>query len=213
MQDVDFSRFYRREQQNNRSGGSHSRARAKGQERSSFFSSRMLLWISFFILFSAGVFTGIRVQSWIYQKQIDSNIEPSEISLANIPRTSNEDAEENSISDSLHIDAHAGNSSAPAEQPATQNGVATTHSEENFAENLRQAQDAYIILARIYDDEREAHRQGLVLKKEGLDVFLARSGDRMKVYVGPVEGKQEAYGVLMKVKKHSEFKSAIMYKK
>ncbi len=192
MQDIDFARFSRRQAQTKPHSGLRSHAVAQPQKK-----NRYILPVLGVLLFVAGIVLGARAQAWYYQKQFDSNIKPSEISLANIQE------KETAISDNIRVDT-------TEMESASADG---TEVSSQIEQAIQTTQQAYLILARIYVDEKEAHRQGMVLKKEGLRVFLARSGEKMKVYVGPVEGKDEAYEVLAKVKKHTEFKGAILYEK
>lgn len=72
---------------------------------------------------------------------------------------------------------------------------------------------SHLILAKVYDDPNEAHRFGLQLQKKGFPVFLAASGNRMKLYVGPIEGEANARKQLAQIKGLPDFQGAILYRK
>ena len=72
---------------------------------------------------------------------------------------------------------------------------------------------SYLIWAKTYETKEDAYRYGLALKKKGLPVFLARNGSKLKIYVGPITGKDEAYQMLSKVKSFPTFQGAILHKK
>ena len=93
-----------------------------------------------------------------------------------------------------------------------QDETAVTPATEEIEEDL-QKKDSYLILAKIYREKAKAHKQGLILKHKNLPVFLTENGNKMKVYVGPIQGKTEAYNMLAKVKSVPVFKGAILYKK
>lgn len=86
---------------------------------------------------------------------------------------------------------------------------------KNKTKDLKQEKDqtSHLILAKVYDDPNEAHRYGLQLQKEGLPVFLAASGNRMKLYVGPIEGEKKARQQLAQIKRLPDFQGAILYRK
>lgn len=42
---------------------------------------------------------------------------------------------------------------------------------------------------------------------------MARNGKKVKLYVGPIEGKTQAYETLAQLKKNPEFAGAILYRK
>ncbi|MDW8306835.1 MAG: SPOR domain-containing protein [Leptospiraceae bacterium] len=92
-------------------------------------------------------------------------------------------------------------------------GSPTKQNAQNIEKALRESRELYLILARIYSDEKEAYRHGHQLKQMGFPVFLAKSGQKTKIYVGPLEGKKEAYEQLAKIKAMSNFRGAILYKK
>ncbi|GEM_PF-3473509 len=71
----------------------------------------------------------------------------------------------------------------------------------------------YVIFAKKYADKKKAFYDGSQLKKAGYPAFLVKSGDKIKVYVGPLGGKEEAYYYLANLKKIEQYKNAILYKK
>lgn len=105
------------------------------------------------------------------------------------------------------------------ETPVMKESVAKPANQAEESEKATEIQKApadksqYIILARMYRDHAKAEKFGYLLKQAGLPVFLAENGKKMKIYVGPITGRQDAYKMLARVKKVREFKGAILYKR
>ena len=102
----------------------------------------------------------------------------------------------------------------PPRQKKSDN-VRVTRSEEKISTEKRETDNvgSFLILAKIYPDEKEASLAGLGLKRDGLKAFMARNGKKVKLYVGPIDGKADAYEALARLKKNSEFSGAILYRK
>lgn len=112
------------------------------------------------------------------------------------------------------------NPSAPQDNPqdnpqdkAKGGALPVSGEKSQITQTLQSIEAEYIILAKVYPSREQAHLNGMILKKEGLPVFLAENGSMMKVYVGPIAGKSKAYEMLGKVKRNPEFQGAILYKK
>ena len=71
----------------------------------------------------------------------------------------------------------------------------------------------FLIWVKTYQDRSKAYQHGYFLKREKLPAFLARSGNKMKLYVGPINGKNEAFKILARVKGWRPFKGAILHRK
>ncbi len=198
MQDIDFGRFYRQKRRVSLS----EMAQEKKRRHSPLSNRNTLLAIAAMGIFLAGLVFGSRWERYSYTRQIENNAVGEEISTANIAPP-----ETKEIHNSIRIEK---NSEALA-QPANEKKVVAV--QEQVEQALKNSKDAYLILAKIYSDEKDAYLHGRELKKQGLPVFLARSGKKVKVYVGPIEGKNAAYQHLSLVKSMPEFRSAIMYKK
>jgi cell division septation protein DedD len=181
MQDIDFSRYYRRPRRSLAdSEAASSKAKIPPVNKLSLY-----LAIAFSSL-AIGFIGGTQLQKNKMTREIEGRVVPETVSTNRIANTA-PDAEH--VNDTVH----------------------TTHS-ENIDTNA-EPRSSYLILAKIFPDEKEASLAGLGLKRGGLKAFMARNGKKVKLYVGPIEGKTEAYDVLAKLKKNSEFSGAILYKK
>lgn len=181
MQDIDFSRYYRR---NRRPQGVPESRHAKHGVP----VSRVSLYLAIaFSSLALGFIAGTQLQKQRMLRELENRVVPesvkdSTIATANI-------ATENESKDSVQI-------TRPAE-------AASPGSKET----------SYLILARIYPDEKEASLAGLTLKRSGMNAFMARNGRKVKLYVGPMDNKKDAYETLARLKKNPEFSGAILYRK
>ena len=73
--------------------------------------------------------------------------------------------------------------------------------------------ETYLIWAKTSSDQEKIYREGLFLKEKKLPVFLAVNGSKLKVYVGPIQGRHKAYKILSQIKQYPSFKGAILHKK
>ncbi|MDH5717360.1 MAG: hypothetical protein OEZ22_06950 [Spirochaetia bacterium] len=144
------------------------------------------------IIFFLGILGGIRWQmhKFDYNKIDLEKNEDLSLSTANINPEINKE-----------------NNNRSKEEKITLNPGNSTKSPLKFEE------DAYLILCRKYSDKKEAHRQGFMLKKTGIPIFLVETGSKMKIYAGPITGKDDAYTLFAKIKAMPEFNGAILYKK
>lgn len=182
MQDIDFSRYYRRPRRP-LSGAEAPESRAKLPQVNKI---SLYLAIAFSSL-AVGFIGGTQLQKNKMSREIEGRVIPESINTSRIANT------------------------APASEQTSET-VHTTRPDET-TESVRDSRSSYLILAKIFPDEKEASLAGLGLKRGGLKAFMARNGKKVKLYVGPIEGKNEAYEVLGKLKKNSEFSGAILYKK
>ncbi|MCB1146366.1 MAG: SPOR domain-containing protein [Leptospiraceae bacterium] len=203
MQDIDFGRFYRERGGNRESTRTrktvrdHSITRGNSQHGGLPTSQKLLVYgvSGAILLFTLGMFVGSRWERNRLIRQVETETVGEEMTTANVSNTKNNIQ----IEESLKVEK---NSEPVAEQ-----------SEEKIRSAIEGSGESYLILARIYSDQKEAYSAGRQLMKTGLPVFLAKNGKKLKVYVGPVQGKNEAYQYLAQVKNISDFKGAVMYKK
>jgi cell division septation protein DedD len=104
---------------------------------------------------------------------------------------------------------------AAAEEEKAAETIRTTRPPEGarLTRTDKSIEGSYLILAKIYPDEKEASLAGVNLKRNGMKAFMARNGRKVKLYVGPIEGKSAAYETLAQLKKNPEFSGAILYRK
>lgn len=196
MQDIDFSRYYRRQRSLTRrgerpySGGENTESKGTGLP-----VNKLSLYLAIaFSSLAIGFIGGTQLQKSKMTREIENKIVPDSIATANV----------------------AANGQTPAgETEKVEGSVHTTHPGE-IKETLvkdKHVGGSFLILAKIFPDEKEASLAGLNLKRAGHKAFMARNGKKVKLYVGPIDGKHEAYETLARLKKNSEFSGAILYKK
>ena len=184
MQDIDFSRYYRR-QRPPYAGKGPADSKPTGTP-----VNKVSLYLA--IAFSAlaiGFIGGTQLQKNKMVREIEGKVVPDSIVTANV---ANAAPEGEKVSDSVRM-------------PRPDEKAQAAGSKENAG--------SYLILAKIFAEEKEASLAGLSLKRSGHKAFMARNGRKVKLYVGPIEGKNEAYEVLGKLKKNSDFSGAILYRK
>lgn len=198
MQDVDFGRMYKYR---------HTKQRTDNFVQPGRLQHKLgVLLLVAVLSYLFGLFSGIQFERYQNQKDIAAGqVDQSQVSV----NISNEDLDPRiNISADLSAEDSTSNSNA-IEEPQ----ISDQDAGQSIKEVLKSDQSSYLILARMYKEKARAYYNGSVLQKKGLPVFLAESGNKMKVYVGPVQGKNDAYKMLAKVKKVPEFSGAIMYKK
>lgn len=186
MQDIDFSRYYRRPRhQSGPAERPESRSTAPAVNKLSLY-----LAIAFSSL-AIGFIGGTQLQKNKMTREIEGRIVPESIATANVAANAAPDTEK--VSDNVRV----------------------TRSEEKIGAEKRETDNtgSFLILAKIYPDEKEASLAGLGLKRNGLKAFMARNGKKVKLYVGPIDGKADAYEALAVLKKNNEFAGAILYRK
>lgn len=184
MQDIDFSRYYRR----GRRAGAYSGTEVAETRQAPLKVNKLSLYLAIaFSSLAIGFIGGTQLQKSKMTREIEGKVVPDSIATANVaqPQARND------------------------EEKVSENVRMTRPEEKTPAE----AKASYLILAKIFPDEKEASLAGLNLKRNGQKAFMARNGKKVKLYVGPIEGKAEAYETLAKLKKNSEFSGAILYKK
>lgn len=201
MQDVDFGRMYKYKR---------SSSRQDPQFPAAKFQQKLGVVVFFaFLFFVLGIFTGIQFER--YQSRSSDTSDALSFAEQTSANVGSED-----IDPRINISADLSHEEEQLDKDIAESSAAALVSQEekpDIRKALKSEQPSFLILARIYDDKARAYYNGSVLQQKGLPVFLAESGKRMKVYVGPVKGKNAAYGMLAKVKKVPEFNGAIMYKK
>ncbi len=196
MQDIDFGKAYRRRpaQQADRNQSKPAGSKLHG------LMGRLTFGVSIFVVaFTIGLVAGMHFQKQRISAQLDADIAEQEVNKTSNVAAAGIDKKECEPPHSWDAELNRciRKKEKPAETKILQPGK----------------KNSYIILGKIYPDKKKAYKAGLTLMKQGIKVFLAESGNRMKLYVGPVEGKKEAYNMLARIKKHTEFRGAILYKK
>lgn len=199
MQDFDFGKHY----QKNLSA----RAGVENPGGSSAWVKKLSLLGSIVIVtFFMGMITGIYYQKERFQAPSGENGGENITQTLNVNPNQGDGESQEEILKSIV----SGDSSKSTKTPA---GNKNSEKPDAMSKALQSDQIEYIILAKIYPSYEEAHLNGLKLQKIGLPVFLTESGQKMKVYVGPIGGKTRAYNMLSQIKKIREFNGAILYKK
>jgi cell division protein FtsN len=188
MQDIDFSRYYRR----GRRAGAYSATESTETRGTPLKVNKISLYLAIaFSSLAIGFIGGTQLQKNKMTREIEGKIVPDSIATANVAQAGN--GEEEKVSENVHL-TRPDEKARPEASP-------------------KEAKASYLILAKIFPDEKEASLAGLNLKRNGQKAFMARNGKKVKLYVGPIEGKPEAYEILAKLKKNSDFSGAILYKK
>ena len=228
MQDIDFGRLYKSQRKHHSSEYRSPLHEKDNNYRSPLFRTSTFLIFLFLFAFTIGLASGvyIRESKDSYNREniqgkkylLSKNQNTNEFASANIGNSQN-----NSLNpyredfDSIKFPANEvqeNPSSASSPDDILENETeAKNNNSDLLEENTVKSNDSYLIWAKTYENKQEAYRYGLALKKKGLPVFLARSGARLKIYVGPIHGKNEAYQMLAKVKSFLPFKGAILHKK
>ncbi len=185
MQDIDFSRYYRRQRPPYAGKGP-----AENKPAGTPVNKVSLYLAIAFSSLAIGFIGGTQLQKNKMVREIEGKVVPDSIVTANV---ANSTPEGEKVGDSVRM-------TRPDEK-----AQASVSAKENAG--------SYLILAKIFAEEKEASLAGLSLKRAGHKAFMARNGRKVKLYVGPIEGKNEAYEVLSKLKKNSDFSGAILYRK
>lgn len=192
MQDIDFSRYYRKQR---RPVGAKEAPEAKP---SGTPVNKVSLYLAIaFSSLAIGFIGGTQLQKNRMVREIEGKVVPDSvgaehktIATANVAQ---KDADGEKVGDSVRM----------------------TRPDEKVKAEARDkdGSGSFLILAKIFSDEKEASLAGVNLKRSGHKAFMARNGRKVKLYVGPIEGKNEAYEVLAKLKKSPDFSGAILYRK
>lgn len=187
MQDIDFSRYYRR----GRRPGEFTANEKVSSQGAPFQVNKLSLYLAIaFSSLAIGFIGGTQLQKSKMTREIEGKVVPESIATASFANTQND------------------------EEKVNENVRVTRPDEKIRTDNVSSEPKAnYLVLAKIYPDEKEASLAGLNLKRNGHKAFMARNGKKVKLYVGPIEGKEAAYETLAKLKKNSEFSGAILYRK
>ncbi len=191
MQDIDFSRYYRKGRR------TYSASEAPEARKTGAPVNKLSLYLAIaFSSLAIGFIGGTQLQKNKMMRELENRVAPESaqngtIVTANI--AAGPVAETEKAPDSIH-------------QTRPDEVVRTSRPD-------RGSEGSYLILAKIYPDEKEASLAGLNLKRNGMNAFMARNGKKVKLYVGPIEGKSSAYAALAQLKKNPEFTGAILYRK
>ena len=194
MQDFDFGKYYQK-------NGLDSAGATGGP---TWIKKLSLLGSIVIVTFFMGMITGIIYQKDRFAPPVDGSQDSGVTQTSNINPDQAESTEEILNGITSNSSTQEQSSSSVQEKTAQNRGL---------PQALQSDQAEYIILAKIYSSYEEAHLNGLKLQKVGLPVFLTESGQKMKVYVGPITGKNRAYNMLAQIKKLREFNGAILYQK
>lgn len=194
MQDIDFSRYYRKGRR------PFPGSDAPEPRKSAPPVNKVSLYLAIaFSSLAIGFIGGTQLQKNKMMREFEGKIAPDSI-VGDPAKTI--------------VTANVAAPSAPDARKSSENIHTTLPDEKVQAEKpAKDALGSFLILAKIYPDEKEASLAGLNLKRGGMKAFMARNGKKVKLYVGPIEGKTEAYEALARLKKHSEFSGAILYRK
>ena len=204
MQDIDFGKFYV-----NKKANAHNRSKNTERVNTVGHLKKFSVFLLLFILaFTMGAFGGIYVSRDTEKidglekhglKKKEKGAEGSET------QAQPKEVKEKLISKNVPPPN-------PRQEPSSVQGQSQA---DELKHKLKKAdgEKTYLVWAKTYANRMIAYRHGHFLKKQDLPVFLAKSGDKMKLYVGPVYGKNQAYQTLAKVKKWAPFKGAILHEK
>ncbi len=98
-------------------------------------------------------------------------------------------------------------------QEVTTHNLSPTPIEQASIPQIDTHKETYLIWVKTGKDKKQIYQQGLFLKKQELPVFLSKSGDKFKIYVGPLYGTDEAYSTLAFVKQYPLFRGSILHKR
>lgn len=191
MQDIDFSRYYRKGRR------TYSASEAPEVRRTGAPVNKVSLYLAIaFSSLAVGFIGGTQLQKNKMMRELENRVAPESvqngtIATANVAATTAADTE---------------NAPESIRTTRPENGTQTVRTDRGI-------EGSYLILAKIYPDEKEASLAGLDLKRSGMNAFMARNGKKVKLYVGPIDGKAQAYEVLGQLKKKPEFAGAILYRK
>jgi cell division septation protein DedD len=191
MQDIDFSRYYRKGRR------AYSASEASEARKTGAPVNKLSLYLAIaFSSLAIGFIGGTQLQKNKMMRELENRVAP--------------DSAQNGTIVTANVAA-----GPAAEAENTPEAIRTTRAEEGarIARQEKTLEGSYLILAKIYPDEKEASLAGLNLKRNGMKAFMARNGKKVKLYVGPIEGKNNAYEMLAQLKKNPEFSGAILYRK
>lgn len=191
MQDIDFSRYYRKGRR------PYSAAEAPEVRKTGAPVSRLSLYLAIaFSSLAIGFIGGTQLQKNKMMRELENRVAPE------------------SANNGTMVTANVA-ATAPADSDSPQETIRTTRpgDGDKALRNENSAEGNFLILAKIFPDEKEASLAGLNLKRSGMKAFMARNGKKVKLYVGPIEGKTQAYEVLGQLKRDPEFAGAILYRK
>ena len=187
MQDIDFGRYYRK----NRKPFHVNQAQKR--DHASLQVNKVSIYLALgFCSLAIGFISGTQLQKYKMIREYDLGPKSDVVSIMNVGNPSQNEK----VTDNVHITRNE-KETQPSAEPA----------------NAPASNVEYFILAKIYEDEKEATLNGLHLKRAGMNVRLSRNGKKVKLYVGPLIGKPVAYETLAKIKRMSEFQGAILYRK
>lgn len=185
--------------------------RVKRESSFTKLSRKMAIVASALIItFTVGLVSGLGLNKF----QGDSNPN-NELISPNVSPTVSDDVQiqRAETSSQLPQELNQAKKQTPTQQAEKTSAVSQAAAKNNVSDSLQNDKYSHLILAKVYEDANMAHSAGLKLQKKGLPVFLAASGKRMKLYVGPVQGEKNARNLLAQIKKLPDFRGAILYRK
>jgi cell division septation protein DedD len=191
MQDIDFSRYYRKGRR------TYSASEAPEVRKTGAPVNKLSLYLAIaFSSLAIGFIGGTQLQKNKMMRELENRVAP-------------ESAQNGTM---VTANVAAGPAAEAEKAPET---VRTTRPDESLrtVRPDKGLEGSFLILAKIYPDEKEASLAGLNLKRNGMKAFMARNGKKVKLYVGPIDGKAQAYEALGQLKKNPEFAGAILYRK
>jgi len=196
MQDIDFNKILAKK--NFRDPVKEKRKFSKNTRNEKRKNSIIMLALSAAVFFALGMISGKKWQKYMYTQTIEKNtLSPENTSIVETANINPEVEKSNLIS---------------KEKPTEDETVSKSETENEIIETLQQESDeSFLILCRKYKSKKEAQRDGLKLLDIGVRPLLTEDGSRMKMYAGPISGKQKAYQIFAKIKKIPEFRGAILY--
>lgn len=182
MQDIDFSRYYRKGRR------TYSASEASEARKTGAPVNKLSLYLAIaFSSLAVGFIGGTQLQKNKMMRELENRVAPE------------------SAQNGTMVTANVAADTASEAEKTTET-IRTTRADKGL-------DASFLILAKIYPDEKEASLAGLNLKRSGMNAFMARNGKKVKLYVGPIDGKAKAYEALGQLKRNPEFAGAILYRK
>ena len=163
-------------------------------------------------MFFAGLMTGISFQN---KKLVSADLKNNAQNDENQEVVNSADIGHNH--DAKKSQNHSVSTSGQSDEQDQNN---STNAKQLIKKTLMNPENEFIILAKKYNDgskDRALYYAGVlnkITREDNLQVVPSIRGKNIKLYVGPMKGKQMAEKMLAKVKSIPEFaNSAILYKK
>ena len=207
MQGIDFKNIVRKQNSGERMPASKPEI-SQHLHRATYSYGKIANLSLLVLAFSIGMFSGMQWQKQKMTRQMEHDIlNPKSVDAATEGKAH---LTENQVAHNTANQTE--NQAIEADSVSIQKTENSQKTEPEFIKS-DPTEDTFLVMAKRYKDKTEAHSKALMLKKAGLPVFMAESGSYLKVYVGPLKGKNYAYSILARVKRAQEFKGAILYKR